>query len=521
MEQRGLKSIQRTAILCSRLRNRARGCLQGCGKLLVGSTDGGFTWNGDSSILNCTVIRSLVKSPVESGNNYLFAGTDSGVFRSSDNGVSWASKTPGFNSQFILTLLFYKDQEFGNIVLLAGTGAGIYSSTDYGETWNATGVPPAKWYLTALGSNIFAGSTSQPYGNLGIGVEDRCEIYRSNNFGLTWTEVDQDLVGRPNSMLISLASFPDAVNGFNLFAGAAGSYMYGYGFVFESSDLGATWVNAIADSLVAPDPTVFATSSDIFIGTRESGMCRSTDYGLTWTVHDSGMTMPPWGGYIQSSVNAFRATVPASMSQEGIRALLQPQCDILQLHNGFNRQRRELVAHRIGIFTAFNDSRLRYNFSPQVHLRFGFKPADWDARMGLRRDVPDGSPAPPMGGGVYHSVNNGSAWKLINTALIGKQVYSIVSDKSSTFAAATGSGVFRSTDNGTTWTNINEGLTDSSVTALLVADPYLLVATTSGVWRRPLSEISSVDPGRTSPESPGSTASARTIRTRLIRRRRD
>ena len=62
----------------------------GIGNYVLSSTNDGLTW-GDSVHLNCSLIYSIAISPSQSGNAYLFAGTDSGVFRSSDNGAHWTA----------------------------------------------------------------------------------------------------------------------------------------------------------------------------------------------------------------------------------------------------------------------------------------------------------------------------------------------------------------------------------------------------------------------------------------------
>ncbi|MCU0414064.1 MAG: hypothetical protein MUE91_06645 [Ignavibacteriaceae bacterium] len=58
------------------------------------------------------------------------------------------------------------------------------------------------------------------------------------------------------------------------------------------------------------------------------------------------------------------------------------------------------------------------------------------------------------------------------------------------FAGAWGAGVFLSTDNGSSWNAINAGLTDLDVLSLAVKGDTLFAGTfSSGVWKRPLSEI--------------------------------
>ena len=481
----------------------------GISNSVIGSTDNGITWTADSSALNCTWIHSLVASPAGSGNNYLYAATDSGVYRSSDNGVRWTRENPAPNTSLILSLAFMESYESGNFILLAGTGAGIYSSTDYGETWNAIGVPPAtwSWFLAASGSNLFAGSTSRPYVTLGgesvtISNDNRCEIYRSSDLGLSWSEVDEGLIDHPYSLLSSLASSPNTSGGFNLFAGATGSRYAGEGSVFASSDLGATWVNLIPDTAGGPFPAIYAGLSTVLVGTTGSGMFRSTDQGVTWTAHDSGIAMPSPEGYTHSSVNAFSidgTKLYAAAGYETVgristfynRIMVSTDAGVSwsRVDSSFSPRSVEN-----GAFDTISVIKCIYGAGP--HLLVGTEA--WDYAL----TYPSGDALPPWGGGVYHLVNNGSDWTLADSALTGKQIVSIVSVEPYIVAAAIGSGVFRSNDNGKTWENISAGLTDSVVTALLVLDPYLFAATASGVWRRPLSEITSVNQGAASTKAP-------------------
>jgi hypothetical protein len=95
-----------------------------------------------------------------SGSN-IFAGTDRGVFLSTDNGTSWTAVNSGL-----------KDRDTTNVLSLAvsgsnifaGTDSGVFHSTNNGTSWTAisSGLP-ANSTITALAisySNIFAGTKS-------------------------------------------------------------------------------------------------------------------------------------------------------------------------------------------------------------------------------------------------------------------------------------------------------------------------------------------------------------------------
>ena len=99
-----------------------------------------------------------------------------------------------------------------------------------------------------------------------------------------------------------------------------------------------------------------------------------------------------------------------------------------------------------------------------------------------------------QGGGVFLSTNNGTSWMAISVGLTNTQVLSLVISGTNLFAGTSGGGVFLSTNNGTSWTAVNTGLTNTSVNALAVSSngsggTNLFAGTTSGAWRRPLSEM--------------------------------
>src|SRR5690349_16476018 len=99
---------------------------------------------------------------VQSG-NLLFAATDYGVYRSSNNGDYWypSTRVSGSWSIFSVAVL--------NGVLFAGTAeTGVFRSTNNGDTWNAVniGVPDPPGYIERIntlfadGENLYAGTNS-------------------------------------------------------------------------------------------------------------------------------------------------------------------------------------------------------------------------------------------------------------------------------------------------------------------------------------------------------------------------
>ncbi|HEV8539396.1 MAG TPA: T9SS type A sorting domain-containing protein [Bacteroidota bacterium] len=147
------------------------------GEHIYRSTDGGSTWIATN--LKSSTVAALTSIAVDGG--YLFAGTfagsNGGVFRSSDYGVTWEAVNNGITDYYIAALLV------DDTILYAGTAFGnVFRSTDYGANWTASGSPPAGAIsqFAASGSYLFAGTT-----NAGI--------YRSNKNLDGWIDINEGL----------------------------------------------------------------------------------------------------------------------------------------------------------------------------------------------------------------------------------------------------------------------------------------------------------------------------------------
>jgi hypothetical protein len=121
-----------------------------------------------------------------SSGTYLFAGTQAGVFRSSDNGTSWTKAVAGLNDTNVNALAFSGSNIF------AGTTGGVFLSTNSGTSWAAVDSGLTNSYVTALavsGSNIFAGTYGsgvwrRPLSEMITTVHEAAEIGLPKRFSL-------------------------------------------------------------------------------------------------------------------------------------------------------------------------------------------------------------------------------------------------------------------------------------------------------------------------------------------------
>jgi hypothetical protein len=93
--------------------------------------------------------------------------------------------------------------------------------------------------------------------------------------------------------------------------------------------------------------------------------------------------------------------------------------------------------------------------------------------------------------GLYRSSDYGVHWTLVSSMLDLTTMQKLWSINGYLYASSY-SGIYNSSDKGIHWTNIDSGLTKTLVTHLAVYGNDLLAATNAGLWRRPLSEITSV-----------------------------
>jgi photosystem II stability/assembly factor-like uncharacterized protein len=212
-----------------------------------------------SLLLNGTVFSQWVhvsvlggggtKSLAVNGSN-LFAGTEMGVYLSTDNGDNWTA----VNNNLPETLIWFMNV-YGNNIYACTGGVGFFRTTDNGASWDN---------LSLIGENIRACAENDS--GIFAGTNDD-GVYRSTDDGSTWVQVNN---GLNNPTIWSLC-----INGSAIFAGGT--------LLYRSMDNGENWVS-LTSGLPNPPLNVNAftkINSDIYISIG-GGIYSTTDNGDSW-----------------------------------------------------------------------------------------------------------------------------------------------------------------------------------------------------------------------------------------------
>jgi hypothetical protein len=220
------------------------------------SLDSGLTWLAASSGLTSSAVNALTVSGTD-----LFAGTwgGDGAFRSTDNGTTWTAANSGLDVHYVWALALvgrtlFAGTDFNGSVSPFGGPGGIYRSTDNGASWTALN-QSLTWSLAVSGSDIFAGTS-------GGGV-----ICSSDN-GTSWNPATAGLSGAIVSGL--------GVSGTNLVA------MVQNGDVFFSSDRGKSWASVDTGWGGTGATALSVSGKSIFVGRYDGAVFLSQNNGASW-----------------------------------------------------------------------------------------------------------------------------------------------------------------------------------------------------------------------------------------------
>ena len=245
------------------------------------STNDGASWSAAGSGLTASSIRALLtlqsagalalkhRGSASPGAS-VFAGTEAGVFLSTDNGTSWSAASTGLTSSDILSL------GASGTNLFAGTnGAGIFLSTDNGSLWNAVNSGLGELHVRAIASvagEIFAGTDGG--------------VFRSTTGGSLWSAVD---TGLTTAQILSLS-----VSGTNLFAGTAGGGVFLLTYQSTNwSSISTGLGNVTVQAFTALPHEILAGTTGSSVWTRASSEVITTQFMLTVTAAHGSVSRSP------------------------------------------------------------------------------------------------------------------------------------------------------------------------------------------------------------------------------------
>jgi len=305
--------------------------------------------------------------------------------------------------------------------------------------------------LVVKDSNLFAGTR-------GGGV------LRSSNNGLDWVLVNDGLTDYWITAFAVLGDF--------LFTGTYGGFLGDEGGVFYTTNNGTNWTE-INNGL--PEyrrvTSLLAFDQKVFVGLESEGVFLSTDNGINWSDISNGIT--GLGEVIALTANGENVFVGAGL--QGVFSTTNNGINWMSLNNG------------LPLYTPISALTVLGN-----NLFAGTC----------------GNIVTP-GRGVFLSTDNGANWSEYNYGLptLNCSVLSFTISNTNIFVgtywddttAIVPGGVFLSTEGNSSWTDVSEGLNVNYIPSLAASDFYIFAGTQSwvgtgtGVWRRPLSEVTTVE----------------------------
>jgi photosystem II stability/assembly factor-like uncharacterized protein len=387
--------------------------------------------------------------------NSLMAGTEGfGAFLSTDYGETWSTflptnLTPGPCGYTIRSLAALTDSE--GTVAFAGTDWGIFASTDNGASWQANGLNagcPGGGPSISVKSLAFSSQDGVSY--LFAGTDSG--VYRTPVRGTAWTRLNRSLADTSTSYVFAFAD-----SGVNyIFAST-------YRGLYRSTENGESWV-AVGVGCYASSFVDFSYGGhNELLANFCSGLWRSTDHGTTWTNIGWGSGRYPGVGGLSASpdgstIFVFTDTCMLRSTDNGTT-----WSPIRTAFDGFYGRYFAYMDSSIFAGTGTGVFRSTDGGISWVAVDNGMI-ADWVVCLAAAHDGGQHIYAWTHYDGMFCSTNNGASWNRINNGLGGNPwwVASIAASTDSggtiVYAAAGYGGLFRSYNNGDNWSSIDSGV---------------------------------------------------------------
>lgn len=386
------------------------------------STDNAVSWARNTDV---PVGVTFISFAIARGGTYFASTANAGVYRSIDRGVSWSGASTGLPLSFAWSIAA---NPVADEVLVA-TGPGVYRTTDNGATWALTG-----------NQRIARPVLFAPDGTAFLAV-DSGVMRSSDPTRAIWTWTDSAIATTKITGMV-------LVGNDTLWAGTAGDG------VLRSVDGGATWTSrsvGLTSMRVAAIDHGYA--GELYVSTEDGGLHRSTD-GELWVRVNPSRVQFVASSILRAPSNRLFATCPKGIFYNDAHAIDEPWNPS---RNGFaNAVPRTVIATP-------GDDLYVMQFTGVFH-RTTTPGGAWSV---VDLDIPPGADATGMaldssgaliasvkGVGLYRSIDQGSTWQRYAETMPSTRPTAIAIGPLGRIFVGTDSGrVMLSTDDGVTWSD--------------------------------------------------------------------
>ena len=259
------------------------------------SEDDGSTWA--SAGLQGEAVRALAQSA--SNPELLIAGTRTGVFRSEDAGRNWERISPAGDKEMKNLDSIAIDPRDANVIY-AGTYHLPWKTADGGKSWKpvAAGMIDDSDVMSMV---IDRGDPERIFASACSG------IYRSENGGLQWTKLQGiPYVSRRTQQIVQ-----DPLN-------AAVWYSATTEGLWRSGDGGESWTRATGRDVVVNGITFTGKGKTLMLGTDE-GILQSTDGAKRFIAKNEGFTHPVVRALAVSETDSQHLLIALEKEGNGLR----------------------------------------------------------------------------------------------------------------------------------------------------------------------------------------------------------
>ena len=258
------------------------------------TTDRGQTWEPFDQGIDDGINFYTISQIRVTDNDVIYTTVNGrGLFRSDDDGVTWRKLDINIPDIVSNARIFFDIKKLadGKLRILLGYDGGtdallLRRSDDGGETFTEV----SKSTLPGSISSIFGAYMTPNSDKFFVLVSYNKGLYRSNNFGASWTRIDSDPQSGESDDAFKTMAYDDKGH---LYVGRnslAASTKTKNAVVMKSTNDGESWTyltngwdnnditnNRVSSIAIGKNGLILATVEKV------SGPFRSTDYGATWT----------------------------------------------------------------------------------------------------------------------------------------------------------------------------------------------------------------------------------------------